>query len=322
MIADRSADVIRVAFLGNDVWSVPTLGALDAAEDVDVVLVITNPPRPAGRGSRLTPTPVADAARERTLPLLEVDGVRSGPGFEALRESEPDVAVVVAYGELLSPEVLAVPRLGSVNVHFSLLPRWRGAAPVQRAILAGDERTGVTVMLMDEGMDTGPILSTVDVPIDPTEDAGTLGARLAELGAPVLVDTLGRLARGSIETRPQPTEGVTLAPKPRSGERTIDWTEEAARIVRRIRAFAPEPGATTTFRGNPLKVLRADGVTGSSSPASTDPGRLGHRDGDVIVQAGAGTHVRLLEVAPAGRRRMSADAWARGARIRPGERLG
>jgi methionyl-tRNA formyltransferase len=295
---------------------------MDDADDVDVALVVTNPPRPAGRGSRSTSTPVADEARVRTLPLIEVDGMRSGEGPLALRRVEPDALVVVAYGEILSPEVLDIPRLGSVNVHFSLLPRWRGAAPVQRAILEGDERTGVTVMLMDEGMDTGPILATVGVPIEADEDAGTLGARLAELGPPLLVETLRGLAAGAVEARPQPAEGVTLAPKPKPEERTINWLEEARPIVRRVRAFAPDPGATTTFRATPLKVLRAEATGGRLPASSSDPGRVQVTSGDVLVTAGGGTRVRLGDVAPAGRKRMSGADWARGARIRPGERLG
>jgi methionyl-tRNA formyltransferase len=314
--------MIRVAFLGNADWSVPTLRALDDADDVEVGLVVTNPPRPAGRGSSLTTTPVADEARARALPLLEVDGVRSGNGLQALRHLEPDALVVVAYGELLTPEVLGIPRLGSLNVHFSVLPRWRGAAPVQRAILEGDERTGVTVMLMDEGMDTGPILATVEVPIEADEDAGTLGARLAELGAPLLVETVRQLAQGSIEPRPQPTDGVTFAPKPRSDERVIDWGEDAEAIVRRVRAFAPEPGATTTFRGDPLKVLKADAVPVTHTGAP-ERGRLDveSRDGTPFVDVLNHT-VRLLDVAPAGRRRMTGAEWARGARLTQDERLG
>ena len=174
---------MRIAFLGNDTWSVPSLRALAAADDVDVELVLTNPPRPAGRGSQLTPTAVADAAGALDLPLLEVDRVRDGEGFDALDAMEPDAIVVVAYGEILTPDVLDIPRLGAVNVHFSILPRWRGAAPVARAILEGDEVTGVTVMLMDEGLDTGPVLLTAETPIGEDEDEGSLGARLAELGA-------------------------------------------------------------------------------------------------------------------------------------------
>jgi methionyl-tRNA formyltransferase len=311
-----------VAFLGNDPWSVPTLRALDDAGDVEVGLVVTNRPKPAGRGSNLTPTPVADEARARGLPLLEVDGVRSGRGFDALAELDPDALVVVAYGEILSAELIDTPRFGSLNMHFSVLPRWRGAAPVQRAILEGDERTGVTVMLMDAGMDTGPILATVEVQIEDGEDAGTLGGRLAELGAPLLVDTLRDLAAGAIEPHPQDQAAATHAPKPTARERVIDWGDPAAAIVRRVRAFAPHPGATTTFRGEPLKVLRVEArpIPRTSAP---DRGRLGVRDDDGTPWVDVVSHaVGLLEVAPAGRKRMSGAEWARGARIQPGERLG
>lgn len=312
-----------MVFLGNDPWSVPPLRALVDAGDVDVSLVVTNPPRPAGRGSRLTPTAVAEAAREAGLPTIEVEGVRADEGFAALDATQPDALVVVAYGEILTPDVLDIPALGAVNVHFSLLPRWRGAAPVQRAILEGDERTGVTVMLMDEGMDTGPILATAETAIGPDEDTGSLGARLAELGAPLLVETLRAFAAGSVRPRPQDHVAATPAPKPKREERVIDWTARADAIVRRVRAFAPDPGATTTFRGDPLKVLRAGFVTGWIAAASSDPGRLGVANGgDVVVHAGDGTRVRLREVAAAGRKRMTGAAWARGARIRPGERLG
>ena len=315
--------MIRAAFLGNDEWSVPTLRALAIADDIEVGLVVTNPPKPAGRGSRLTPTAVAEAARELGVPLAEVEGVRSGDGFSALERLGPDALVVVAYWQILSPEVLAIPRLGAVNVHFSSLPRWRGAAPVQRAILEGDETTGVTIMSMDEGMDTGPILATIEVPIGEDEDAGTLGARLAELGAPLLVQTVRGLEAGTVEARPQDAAGATYAPKLGPEERVIDWTESAGRIVRRVRAFAPDPGATTIFRDEPLKVLRATAIGAVFTSLSTDPGSISvDDDGSVTVHAGGGLWVRLEEIAPAGRKRMSGAEWARGARIRPDERLG
>lgn len=318
---------MRVAFLGNDPWSVPTLRALVEASDIDVALVVTNPPRPAGRGSKLTPTAVADTAREAGRQVLEVSGVRSGEGFAALERLEPDALVVVAYGEILTPDVLDIPRLGSINVHFSLLPRWRGAAPVQRAILADDDLTGVTVMLMDQGMDTGPILATMETPIGPDEDAGTLGARLAGSGATLLVQALRGLDAGTIEPRPQDDAKATPAPKPKPQERIIDWTEGAEAIVRRVRAFAPEPGATTTFRGQPLKVLKAAAqpVLYSLPLPRPTPERgqlvVNETTGSPSVDV-AGTAVELLEVAPAGRKRMTGADWARGARIQPGERLG
>jgi methionyl-tRNA formyltransferase len=317
---------MRVAFLGNDPWSVAPLRALVAADDVDVELVITNPPRPAGRGSKLTPTAVADAARTSGLEVLEVAGVRGGDGFEALDRLEPDAFVVVAYGEILSSDVLDIPRLGSVNVHFSLLPRWRGAAPVQHAILAGDEVTGVTVMLMDEGMDTGPILATEETRIGSDEDAGSLGQRLSELGGPLLIAALRGLEDGSIEPRSQDHASATLAPKLKPEDRSIDWSSSADAIVRKVRAFSPEPGATSIFRGQPLKILRAivrevggrmlGGRGRTPGEASIGP------HGGVLVGAGSMANVKLLEVAPAGRKRMSAAEWARGARIRSGELFG
>ena len=313
---------MRVAFLGNDPWSVAPLRALANAPDIEVELVLTNPPRPAGRGSRLTPTAVADAARSLDLPLLEVDRVRDGAGFDALDALEPDAIVVVAYGEILTPDVLDIPRLGAVNVHFSLLPRWRGAAPVQRAILEGDEVTGVTVMRMGEGMDTGPILATLETAIGPEEDAGSLGARLAELGAPLLVETLRALDAGRIEPRSQDHTAATYAPKLLPEERTIDWSQPADAVVRKVRAFAPDPGAVTTFRQGRLKVIVARGSPGSGGVADASaPGAVLTGDGNPWVNAWPGL-VELVEVAPAGRKRMSGEGWARGARIDPVERLG
>jgi methionyl-tRNA formyltransferase len=313
---------MRVAFLGNDPWSVAPLRALADGPNIEVELVVTNPPRPAGRGSQLTPTAVADAARTLDLPLLEVDRIRDGVGFQAFDSLEPDAIVVVAYGEILTPDVLDIPRLGAVNVHFSLLPRWRGAAPVQRAILEGDEVTGVTVMLMDEGMDTGPVLATVETAIDPEEDAGSLGARLAELGSPLLVETLRGLDEGTVAPSSQDHTAATYAPKLLPEERTIHWDEPADNIVRKIRSFAPDPGAVTTFREGRLKVLVARAIDGSERTADpTVPGVVERWDRDPLVRAWPGL-VELLAVAPAGRKRMSGAEWARGAKIHPGERLG
>jgi methionyl-tRNA formyltransferase len=267
---------------------------------------------------------VSDAARTLDLPRLEVERIRDGEGFDTLDSLEPDAIVVVAYGEILTPDVLDIPRLGAVNVHFSLLPRWRGAAPVQRTILEGDGVTGVTVMLMDEGMDTGPILASVETAIDPEEDAATLGARLAELGAPLLVETLRGLNEGTVDPRSQDHPGATYAPKLLPEERTIDWRQPADAIVRKVRAFAPDPGAVTTFRRGRLKVLVARAHPGPGGQMLSDAPGLGAvlgGDGNPRVRAFPGL-VELVEVAPAGRRRMSGEDWARGARIERLERLG
>jgi methionyl-tRNA formyltransferase len=312
---------VRVVFLGNDPWSVPSLEAVDAAEGIDVELVITNPPRPAGRGARLTPTPVAEAAWRLGTPVAEVAGVRGGAGLALVDGARPDAMIVVAYGEILPVRVLDVPRLGTVNLHFSLLPRWRGAAPVQRAILEGDDITGVSVMLLDEGLDTGPVLASLEEPIHPDDDAGGLGERLARLGAPLLVEELRALQAGTAVSVTQDDATATYASKPRPEERVIDWEDAADSIVRRVRAFAPTPGATTTFRDAPLKVLRAATRADDDAPeegASPGEVRVG-RDGVPLVTAFAG-EVALLEVAPAGRARMPGADWARGARLERGER--
>jgi methionyl-tRNA formyltransferase len=312
---------LRVAFLGNDPWSVPPLEAIAGEPELEVGLVVTNPARPAGRGSVPRATAVAETARALHLSLVEADGVREGPGLDALRRAHPDVLVVVAYGELLSREVLELAPHGALNLHFSLLPRWRGASPVQHAILTGDERTGVTVMRMDEGLDTGPILNQLEEDVRPEDDAGSLGLRLARLGAIVLVGVLRRLTDELLPARTQDEGAATWAPRLGPEDRALSWTEEPQGIARRVRALAPEPGATTTFRGEPLKVFAA-AVAHDDVARDAEPGELMTADGrGVLVRAGGGG-VRLLEVGPAGRRRMAAAAWARGARFVPGERLG
>jgi methionyl-tRNA formyltransferase len=312
---------LRVAFLGNDPWSVPPLEAIAGEPELEVGLVVTNPARPAGRGSVPRATAVAETARALHLSLVEADGVGEGPGLDALRRAHPDVLVVVAYGELLSREVLELAPHGALNLHFSLLPRWRGASPVQHAILTGDERTGVTVMRMDEGLDTGPILNQLEEDVRPEDDAGSLGLRLARLGAIVLVGVLRRLTDELLPARTQDEGAATWAPRLGPEDRALSWTEEPQGIARRVRALAPEPGATTTFRGEPLKVFAA-AVAHDDVARDAEPGELMTADGrGVLVRAGGGG-VRLLEVGPAGRRRMAAAAWARGARFVPGERLG
>ena len=316
---------LRVVFLGNHRWSVPTLEVLADAGDIELVAVITNPPRPAGRGSRLRPTAVSDAARDRSLHVLEVDGVRSGEGARAIERSAPDALVVVAYGELLDSEVLDVPHLGSVNLHFSLLPRWRGAAPVQRAILEGDEVTGVSVMLLDEGLDTGPVVLQREEPIRHDDDTGSLGDRLARLGAPMVVQALRSLGDGTAQTVPQDTAGAVTAAKIAPAEREIDWNVDAPAVVRRIRALTPAPGAVTAFRGGTLKILRAEvsGPWGAMFTSVRSPGIV-HvaEDGTPSVDARGGSAVRLLDVVPTGKAPMAGADWARGARFQPAERLG
>jgi methionyl-tRNA formyltransferase len=306
----------RVAFLGNDPWSVPSLEAL-AASRHDVALVVTAAPKPAGRGSRPTATAVAATATALGLPLAEVDTVRSGTGFERLVSATPDVLVVVAYGEILPAAVLGVPSTAPVNLHFSLLPELRGASPVQYALLLGLARTGVTTIQMDEGLDTGPVLLQREEAINAADDAGTLGARLATLGADVLVETIDALAAGTLAPTPQDDTEATYAPKLRSDERVLDWSSSATALVDRCRALSPEPAATTTFRERTLKVYRGDAVA-----ATGDPGTIVEvtPDGPVIATGDGG--FRLIDVAPEGRKRMTGSDLVNGFRPRVGERLG
>lgn len=295
--------------------------AIAGEPDLELVLVVTNEPKPAGRGSVHTPTDVATAARRLGAPLAEAAGVTSGSGLQALINAAPDVVVVVAYGQLLTREVLALAPHGAINLHFSLLPRWRGAAPVQRAILAGDTLTGVTVMRMDEGLDTGPILNQMEREIRPDDDAGTLGAHLAHIGGMLLVGVLRTLSSGGPPARKQDDRLATDAPKLSTEERRVVWDQDPESIVRMVRALSPDPGATTSFRGEPLKVFKA-GVAHDTVVPKGSPGTvLGTDPRGVLVAAAGGSGVRLVEVGPAGRRRMSAADWARGARFADGERL-
>jgi len=306
---------LRVAFLGNDAWSVPSLEAI-AASSHEVVCVVTAAPKPAGRGNELTPTPIATASRALGLPLVEAETVKTGPGFKELAVAEPDVLAVVAYGELLPPNVLHVPAIAPVNLHFSLLPALRGASPVQTALLLGLDETGVTTIVMDRGLDTGPVLFQRSEPIGPADDAGSLGARLATIGADVLVRSIDLLGNGPVAPRPQDHSLATFAPKFGPGDRVLDWSNPAAVLVRLVRALAPEPGATTMFRGEPVKVFRADVVD-----VSGEPGRIAAVTSDGIVIATADGGFRPLDVVPAGRRRMTGADLVNGLRPEVGEAL-
>jgi methionyl-tRNA formyltransferase len=306
---------MRAAFLGNAPWSVPSLEAL-AGSSHEVAVVITRDPRPAGRGGGPRATAVAEAARRLGVPRVETPSVAHGEGLEALRGAAPDVVVVVAYGEILPGEVLGIAAVAPVNVHFSLLPRLRGADPVRRAILDGDQTTGVTTMRMDEGLDTGPILLQREEPIRTDDDAGSLGDRLAGIGGRLLVQTLDGLEAGTVRERPQDEVAATSAPKLKPEEEWIDWSEPADAVVRRIRALAPEPGARTRFRDRVVKVLRASPATGGGRPGSILEAR-----GRLVAAAGESSVVLDL-VVPEGRTSMSGAAFARGRRPELGERFG
>jgi methionyl-tRNA formyltransferase len=307
---------LRVAFLGNDAWSVPSLRAL-AGSAHEIAIVITAAPKPAGRGNELTPTSVAEAALLLDLPLAEVETVKTGAGFKDLAASMPDVIAVVAYGEILPATVLHVPTIAPVNLHFSLLPRLRGATPVQTALLLGEDVTGVSTIVMDRGLDTGPVILQREEPIGPADDAGTLGARLAAIGAEVLVESIDMLGAGPVAPRPQDHSLATYAPKFAPHERVLDWSNPAGLLVNLVRALSPEPAAATTFRDEGVKVFRAEAVD-----AEGEPGRIVDVSKGGIVVATADGGFRPLELAPAGRKRMSGADFVNGFRPEVGERLG
>ncbi len=308
---------LRTVFAGTPDFAVPALEALAGAPGVELVAVYTQPDRPAGRGRRPAPSPVKRAAAALGVPVRQPESLRGPDAVAALAALTPDLMVVVAYGLILPPAVLAIPRLGCVNLHASLLPRWRGAAPIQWAILAGDPETGVCLMQMDEGLDTGPVLACARTSIGARETAGELHDRLAALGAGLLAERLPALAAGTLRARPQDPARATYAPKIAKTDAELDWSRPAAELDRRVRAFNPRPVAWTRLEGEPLRIWRAEPVAGEAGAA---PGTVVRVDGPPEVATGAG-RLRLLEVQPAGGRRMEAAAFARG-RALAGRRLG
>ena len=309
---------VRVGFAGTPAFAAEALAAILAAGH-PVPIVLTQPDRPQGRGLRLAASPVKELALRHALPVLQPPTLRTPDARAAALAIPIDVLVVAAYGLILPAEVLAWPRHGGINVHASKLPRWRGAAPIQRAILAGDTATGVTIMQMDEGLDTGPMLDAVDVPIGPRETAGTLTTRLAAAGAEAIVRVLARIARGDLpQPTPQPAAGATYAAKVGRDDASLDWRLAATALDRAVRAFDPVPGAFTGFAGAPLKVWAAEPV-GAASPVP--PGTvIAVGAGGIDVRCGDGA-LRLLTVQPAGGKRMAAAAFAAGRALSPGARF-
>ena len=310
---------MRLVFAGTPEVAVPSLDALLASPH-EVVAVVTRPDAPAGRGRRLAPSPVKERALEAGLEVLTPDRP-SDPDFLArLREIAPDCCPVVAYGALVPQEALDVPRHGWVNLHFSLLPAWRGAAPVQHAIMAGDEVTGATTFRLERGLDTGPVYGVMTETVRPTDTAGDLLGRLATGGAALLLATLDGIESGQLAPQPQPADGVSLAPKVSVADAAVDWTLPATVVDRRVRGCTPAPGAWTTFRGDRLGIgpVRPDDA---EVPSGTEPGTLDVRK-DAIRVATATGWVRLGDVKPQGKRQMAANDWARGVRPVAGERVG
>jgi len=306
---------MKVLFAGTPAPALPTLRALlDAGHDV--VAVATNPDAPSGRGKQLAASPVAAEAAALGLPLLQPVKAREPWFVDAVKDLAPDVAVIVAWGCLIPDSLLTVPAHGWVNVHFSLLPAWRGAAPVQRAIIAGDKVSGVTTFELVHELDAGPVYRQVAVDVEPCETAGELLDRLAVVGASTLVGTLDDIAAGVQPSR-QPTDGVSLAPKVTTDDARIDWQHSASAVESLVRGVTPHPGAWTTLDGTRVKV---DGVELAETTPPLAPGELLATKRDLLVGAGAGA-LRLGSVQAVGKPMMDAAAWARGARLAPGARF-
>ena len=304
--------------MGTSAFAVPTLEGLLASRH-DVAAVVTQPDRPQGRGRRIDASPVKQVATVQRLPILQPRRARDPHLLAELKSLAPQVVVVAAYGQLLRPALLSLPPLGCVNVHASLLPKYRGAAPISWALIRGERMTGVTIMLIDETLDTGPVLLQSEIAIEPSDDAGTLQARLAMCGAETLLHALDGLESGALRPVPQEHALATYAPKLRKEDGTINWSHSAEDLSHLIRGVTPWPGAVTTHRGKPLRIWRAASMPMSDSGR---PGRVASIDTlGIRVETGDGA-LMLLEVQPASGRRMAAAAYARGHALRPEDVLG
>ncbi|MSR20246.1 MAG: methionyl-tRNA formyltransferase [Gemmatimonadetes bacterium] len=311
---------MRILFWGTPEFAVPSLRALDD-EGFDIVGVVTQPDRPAGRGRHPRASPVKSVALDQGMEVLTPESPREAGFIDAIRALEPDVSVVVAYGHILPTEILAVPRLGSINVHASLLPALRGAAPINWAIARGHEKTGVTIMRMVREMDAGTIIQQVEEPILPDESASELSLRLSELGAEVLIETLALLSEEVAEEREQDHAAATFAPKIDRDTAQVDWSRPALEVALHVRSMDELPGAWSTLAGEPLKLFRPTVEAAAAGPTPAAPGTVLEANGGLVVSTGAGGAVRLGEVQPSGGRRMRASDWIRGRRLPPGLRF-
>jgi methionyl-tRNA formyltransferase len=330
---------LKVIFCGTPAFALPSLRELIAEPDFQVAGVVTQPDRPRGRGKEVASSPVKDAAVAAGIPLHQPQKIRAEESYEYFREAAPDVVVIIAYGQIIPARLIEIPRVGWINLHGSLLPKYRGAAPIHWAIASGETRTGLTTMRIDSGLDTGPMLLKYETEIAPDETAPQLYARLAEVGAPLIVETLRGLAIGTITPSTQDNSQATLAPPLKKEDGRINWSLPAQKIYNRIRGFQPWPGAFTTFRGkqcaiwakpapNP-SVITGTTVEAGLRPASTaptladptPPGAIRAGGGDVDVACGEETTLRLEFVQLEGRNKISAREFANGARVAPGERF-
>ena len=306
---------MRVVFAGTPEFAATALQAVLAAGH-DVPLVLTQPDRPAGRGMVMQASAVKRLALKQGLPLHQPSSLKSGESRQPILDARADVMVVAAYGLILPQAALDIPRLGCVNIHASLLPRWRGAAPIQRAILAGDSETGVTIMRMEAGLDTGPMLLRESLAIAEGDTAATLHDKLAELGARLIVEALPRLERGELAGEIQPSDGVSYAPKLEKAEAALDWRRPAVELDRAVRAFNPFPGAFGQVDGQVIKVWRAERVSGQGVPGIV----LAAGADGIVVACGEGA-LCLTELQKSGGKRLAAADFLHGFPLKPGQRL-
>ena len=312
--------VEKLVFFGTPEFALPALDALEAAGRRPA-LVVTQPPRPAGRGKQEHEPPVADWARERGLPVAQPESVKDAAFLAELAKLAPDVAVVVAFGQIFPPALLALPKRGCINLHASLLPKFRGASPVQAALLAGERKTGVTTMLMEEGLDTGPILLQEETLIRSYETTGRLSERLAKLGGEVMVETLSQLVAGKLKPRRQRDESASYSPRITKRDGKLNWALTAEELYNRLRAFTPWPGLTTHFRSQPLKLVWGLPMTWEEAPFGGTGTYLGLRQGRLAVLCGGGTIFGIEEVQRAGKKPIRSSDFANGERLRVGERF-
>ena len=306
---------MRIVFAGTPEFAAQALAAILAAGQ-SVPLVLTQPDRPSGRGMALKASPVKQLALEHGLQVHQPASLKSAESRQPIIDASPDVMVVAAYGLILPQAALDIPRLGCINIHASLLPRWRGAAPIQRAILAGDAETGVTLMRMEARLDTGPMLLKGRLPITDADCAATLHDKLAALGARLMVEALPRLARGELPGEPQPAEGVTYAAKLEKSEAALDWRQTAVALSRAVRAFDPFPGTVARIEGQTIKVWRAEPAPGAGEPGTVLAANV---DG-ILVACGEGA-LRLVELQKSGGKRLQAADFLHGFALKPGQRF-
>lgn len=306
---------MRIVFAGTPEFAAQALAAILAAGQ-SVPLVLTQPDRPSGRGMALKASPVKQLALEHGLQVHQPASLKSAESRQPIIDASPDVMVVAAYGLILPQAALDIPRLGCINIHASLLPRWRGAAPIQRAVLAGDAETGVTLMRMEAGLDTGPMLLKGRLPITDADRVATLHDKLAALGARLIVEALPRLARGELPGEPQPAEGVTYAAKLEKSEAVLDWRQTAVVLSRAVRAFDPYPGTVARIEGQTIKVWRAEPAPGAGEPGTV---LAANADG-ILVACGEGA-LRLVELQKSGGKRLQAADFLHGFALKPGQRF-